>query len=208
MKAVFTNRSLRNLMLINFLFGAADAVFALRTVLLSSHGMSPTQIGLMFSLTSIVGTVSPLVGGWLADKVFSRYRVFLLALWGYAVVVALLPVSADVRMGATLLAMVLMPCLQVFHPTGSTLIATCSINAVSRGPVSRDANIPAVSGAVDRVAAPPYCRTSASRNTRCRPASTPAVSCFSFSIGAVSRISSASAGATTAAAICGTNSST
>jgi len=91
--------------------------------------MSASQIGLVFSLSSVLGTFSPIIGGWLADRFYSRYRVFFVSVLGYAVVVALLPVSAGIRIGSTILAMVLMPCLQVFHPAGSTLIATCSINA-------------------------------------------------------------------------------
>ena len=129
MKAVLTNRKFLRIVLINMFFGMTEALFALRTIFMSSKGLTPTQIGVAFSISNILGTLSPLMGGALADRFFSRYKVFVVSIIGYGLVVALLPVAGGLRIGGLLLAMALIPSLQLFHPIGSTMIATCTINA-------------------------------------------------------------------------------
>ena len=113
-------------------FGMTEALMALRATFLAENGLTPSEVGIIFSVTNIIGTLSPLIGGALADKVFSRYQVFIVSLFGFAFVMAFMPVSAEIQIGSGILSMILMPMIQVFHPVGSTMIATCSINAVYR----------------------------------------------------------------------------
>lgn len=129
LKRIFTNRNFLRLMLINLFFGMTEALLTLRTTFLSINGMSPSQIGVIFSVTNIIGTVAPLVGGALADRYFSRYQVFLVSLFGYAAVMTFMPLSAEISIGSGILSMILMPMIQMFHPVGSAMIATSSINA-------------------------------------------------------------------------------
>jgi len=114
-------------------FGMTEALMALRATFLAENGLTPDQVGVIFSVTNIIGTLSPLIGGALADKVFTRYQVFIVALFGFAFTMAFMPLSAKLQIGSGILSMVLMPMIQVFHPVGSTMIATCSINMASIG---------------------------------------------------------------------------
>ena len=116
--------------LINLFFGAAECLFIQRATFLSENGLTPSQIGLVFSIMNLTGTFAPLIGGALADKVFSRYKMYLMSIIGFGLLAFFMPLSAKVRFGGLILSMVFMPMLQFFHPIGSTMIATCSINAV------------------------------------------------------------------------------
>lgn len=110
----------------------AESVFALKAVLLSAHGLGAAESGVIFSIMSIIGAFAPLIGGVLADRYLSRYQVFFTALIGFSLICALLPISAKIRIGSMLVVMIVLPMIQFFHPVGSALIATCSINAVNR----------------------------------------------------------------------------
>ena len=132
MKQIFVNKNLRHLLFINMLFGATEATFAFRATFLSANGISAAQIGLVFSAMSVIAMLAPVIGGVLADKVLSRYQVFVIAVFGFAAVLGFLPLSATIRIGSIIAAMLLMPMVQLFHPVGSAMIATCSINAVAK----------------------------------------------------------------------------
>ncbi len=130
MKQVFTNPILRRLMLINLFFGMSESLIVMRATFLAANGLTPSQVGIIFSITNIIGTFAPLLGGALADKVLTRYKMFLISVAGFGIILFTMPLSATVRFGGLILSMITMPLLQLFHPIGSTMIATCSINAV------------------------------------------------------------------------------
>ena len=130
MKKIFTNTVLRRLLLINLFFGAAESLMIQRATFLAENGLTPSQVGLIFSITNIIGTFSPLIGGALADRILSRYKMYLISIVGFGLLLFFMPLSAKVRFGGMILSMIFMPMLQLFHPIGSTMIATCSINAV------------------------------------------------------------------------------
>lgn len=121
---------MRRLLFINLFFGAAESLMIQRATFLSANGLTPSQVGVIFSITNIIGTFSPLIGGALADKVLSRYKMYLISIVGFGLLLFFMPLSAKVRFGGMILSMIFMPMLQIFHPIGSTMIATCSINAV------------------------------------------------------------------------------
>jgi len=130
MGQILTDKTLRRLALINFFFGMTEAVFAFRATFLAANGVTAAETGVIFAVTGVIGVLAPIIGGALADRFLSRYQVFLISLFGYAFVVGLLPLSAAIRIGAIICAMILMPMIQLFHPVGSVMIATCSVNAV------------------------------------------------------------------------------
>lgn len=131
MKHIFKNKNLRELLFINLLFGATDATFAFRTTFLAANGMSASQIGLVFSVMSIFSMISPVIGGILADKVLTRYRVYIISTFATAVVVGFMPVSATIQIGSMIAAMFLMPMIQLFRPAAVAMVATCTINGVA-----------------------------------------------------------------------------
>ena len=131
MGEIFRSRNLRHLALIGFFFGFTEAMFSLRAAFLAANGLNPTQVGLVFSITGIIGTIAPLLGGVLADRFFTRYKVFIASLFGFALTIGFMPLSAQVRIGSLILSMFLMPMLSFFHPMVSGMIQTCSINATN-----------------------------------------------------------------------------
>ncbi len=131
MKQVFTNRNLRQLVLVSLFFGFTEAMYSLRATFLAANGMNPTQVGVMFSITGILGTVAPLLGGVLADRFFTRYKVFIASLFGFATVIGFTPLSATVQIGGLILSMFLLPMMHFFHPMLSGMVQTCSINATN-----------------------------------------------------------------------------
>ena len=117
--------------LISLFMGFTEAMYSLRATFLAANGMDPSQVGVMFSITGILGTVSPLLGGVLADRFFTRYKVFIASLLGFATVIGFTPLSATVQIGGLILSMLLLPMMQFFHPMLSGMIQTCSINATN-----------------------------------------------------------------------------
>ncbi|GEM_PF-2811449 len=131
MKYIFSNKNLRELLLINLLFGITEATFAFRATFLAGNGMTASQIGIVFSMMSVISMFSPVIGGILADKVLSRYQVFIICILAAAVIIGFLPLSATIRIGSIIAAMLLMPMVQLFRPVSLALIATCTINGVA-----------------------------------------------------------------------------
>ena len=131
MGEILKNRNLRQLALISLFFGFTEAMFSLRATFLAANGLNATQVGVVFSVSGVVGTIAPLLGGVLADRFFTRYKVFIASLFGFALTIGFLPLSAQVRIGGLILAMFLMPMLSFFHPMVSNMIQTCSINATN-----------------------------------------------------------------------------
>jgi len=130
MRQILKDRTLRRLALINCFFGMTEATFAFRATFLTANGVTAAQTGVIFAVTSVIGVLAPILGGALADRFLSRYQVFLISLFGFAFVFGFMPLSATIRIGSIILAMILMPMIQLFHPVGSVMIATCSVNAV------------------------------------------------------------------------------
>ncbi len=82
MGEILKNRNLRQLALISLFFGFTEAMFSLRATFLAANGLNATQVGVVFSISGVVGTIAPLLGGVLADRFLTRYKVFIASLFG------------------------------------------------------------------------------------------------------------------------------
>lgn len=117
--------SLRVMML---LFGSAQAMFSFRVLFMQSNGLTATQSGIVLCAASMIGTLSPVIGGFLADKLRSRYKVFLFTLFVSAVLIAFVPISAKIRLFGTILTVIIIPMITITMPSGMNMLENAAIN--------------------------------------------------------------------------------
>ena len=117
------------LRLINMFFGSTQAIYAQRVLMMQENGLTPTQIGIILCISSIIGALSPIIGGAIADKLRSKYKVFVIALLGAAATMILAPATAPVKLLGSTLLMITMPMYQVFLPAASNMVESSSVNA-------------------------------------------------------------------------------
>ncbi len=129
MKKIFSDKNLRSLLILNFLFGGTEAAMYLRSTFLKANGATAEETGIIFAVSGIIGVAAPIIGGLLADKVFKRYQVFLITAALYGLFIFLTPVSGQLKIGMMVCSFLVIPMYEVFHPVALGLVDTASINA-------------------------------------------------------------------------------
>ena len=117
-----------------FMFGMAGATMVVVVLFLQTKGLSATQVGLVMSINSFVGVVAPPFWGMISDKIRSRYRTLVLTFFFGGVFFALLPVSATIRIGGTLLAVFLLPVGNFFRQPTYSITDTMIVEACKHVP--------------------------------------------------------------------------
>ena len=131
MKRLFTDKNLRQLLILNFFFGGTEAAFYLRSTFLASCGVDAKETGVIFAVTGLIGAVAPIIGGFLADRVLNRHKVYLLSLVAYLILILLTPISGKARIGLLLMACITIPAYEVFFPVAQGIVETVTINATN-----------------------------------------------------------------------------
>ncbi len=117
------------LRLTNFLHGAAGATIGFNVLFLKTHGMNPGTVGIVMGLNALFGAVSPPVWGIFADKIQSKYRIFVYTILGAAVVSVLVPISAGVSIGGVLLTTAIIPCMNFFRMPSQSMLDAATVTA-------------------------------------------------------------------------------
>ena len=113
------------LCLVNFLQGAAGATITFHVLFLKTHGMSPSLVGIVMAINSLLGALSPPIWGVIADRIRSKYRIFIYTVLGTAIACAFVPTSAYISIGGILLTSAMIPMLNFFRmPSQAVLDAT------------------------------------------------------------------------------------
>ena len=115
--------------LINLIFGFATATMGFIVLFLESTGLSPTQVGVVMSFNSALGAIAPPLWALIADKLRSRYRVFLLSATMGAIAFGFVPLSAQIRMFGIVLSAVLIPAASFFRIPGFSMLDTMAMEA-------------------------------------------------------------------------------
>jgi MFS family permease len=123
-------RQLFSLRLAIFVFGMSQAVMTYRVAFLQAEGLTATQTGIIISIASAISIFSPMIGGMIADKLRSQYKVFVFAITCCALICAFIPASAKVNIAGSILTVFLIPLFQCFMPVASNTIETTSVNAI------------------------------------------------------------------------------
>ncbi len=113
----------------NMFFGMCSATIGFHVLFLQTNGMTAGEVGLVMSLNAALGTVAPPLWGLVADKIQSKYRVFLYALLGGAITCLFVPVSATIKIGAVLLSAVLVPMVNFFRMPSFSMLDAINVTA-------------------------------------------------------------------------------
>ena len=105
-----------------FLFGMVAATLVFNVLFLQTNGMNAENVGVIMSINSFMGMIAPLFWGVIADKIRSKYRVFILTLTAAGIVAAVMPVSSAIRIGGILLAGFMVPVLNFFRQPSYTVM--------------------------------------------------------------------------------------
>ena len=117
------------LRLANFLHGAAGATIGFNVLFLKTQGMDPGMVGIVMGLNSLLGAVSPPLWGIFADRIHSKYRIFVYTILGAAAVSMVVPVSAMVSIGGVLLTTAIIPLMNFFRMPSQSMIDAATVTA-------------------------------------------------------------------------------
>ena len=126
------NRILQ-LRLTNFLHGASGATMGFNVLFLKTQGLSPATVGIIMGINAIVGAVSPPIWGIFADRIQSKYKIFLYTILGACVVSVLIPVSAAISIGGVILATAMIPFMSFFRMPSQAMIDAVDRQRVHAG---------------------------------------------------------------------------
>lgn len=103
-----------------FMYWAAMGPMGYNTLLLQSGGFSSAEVGSILAAYAAVGIVAPPIWGYIADRIGSASKTFILIIGIQAVVVASLPLFGGIKVGGFVLLAAAMPL--------SNFVRTCSQN--------------------------------------------------------------------------------
>ena len=103
-----------------FMYWAAMAPLSYNTLLLQSSGFSSAEVGSIMAAFAAVGIIAPPIWGYIADRIGSASKTFILVFGIQAVVIASLPLFGGIRLGGFVLLAIAMPM--------SNFVRNCSQN--------------------------------------------------------------------------------
>ncbi len=118
--------------LTNLFYGFAMSTLGFLVLFLESTGMTPTQVGFVLALNSLLGAIAPPIWALIADKIRSRYKVFLLSSMVGAITFGFVPLSANIRVFGIVLTAVLIPAGSFFRMPGFSMLDTMAMEACRR----------------------------------------------------------------------------
>ena len=115
--------------LVNFLHGAAGSAITFHVLFLKTHGMSPSVVGTIMALNSLMGAISPPIWGIISDRIRSKYRIFVYTIFGTGIVAILVPISAYISIGGVLLTSAMIPMMNFFRTPSQAILDSTSVTA-------------------------------------------------------------------------------
>ena len=122
-------RRIFQLRLVNFMHGATGATLGFNVLFLETQGMSPGTVGVVMGFTALIGAISPPIWGLFADRIQSKYRIFVLTMLGACAVSVLIPVSSVISIGGVLLATAMIPLMSFFRMPNQAMIDAATVTA-------------------------------------------------------------------------------
>ena len=112
-----------------FLYGMVTGTYAINALFLQSYGLSAGLVGLVMGLNMLMGAIGAPIWGLVADKMCSRGKAFAITCLGTALVAALVPTSAAIRIGGTLMVVFFLPGINFFRNATCTLLDGIVVSA-------------------------------------------------------------------------------
>ncbi len=125
-------RGIRRFRLTNMCYGCATATIGFNVLLLQTNGFSASQVSNVLWINAIFGALAPPIWGLVADKLRSRYRVFLLSALSAAVLTGFMPLSAHVKIFGILLTAFLIPASNFFRMPGFSMLDAMALGACAQ----------------------------------------------------------------------------
>ena len=116
---------------VSILFEVAYTSAAFNTLLLQNEGFSSTEVGLILAVFSVIGIVSPPFWGYLADRMKSIPKAFMMVMTLQGIMVAFLPISGMIKIGGLSLLAITMPISNFFRQPSLSLADAWLIKAVN-----------------------------------------------------------------------------
>lgn len=105
-----------------FLYWAALGTLAFNVLLLQDCGFSSTQVGVVMALNFMTGIVGPPVWGFVADRIRSMKKTFLIVMTVTGLATLLLPITRYMVLGSVPVVAIMLPTFTLFRaPTGSLI---------------------------------------------------------------------------------------
>lgn len=116
---------------VSILFETAITTSAFNTLLLQKEGFSSTQVGVILAVFSIIGIIAPPFWGYLADRIRSIPKAFIIVLCIQGVVVTFLPMSGGIKIGGLSLLAISMPLSNFVRQPTLSLVDAWMVQAVN-----------------------------------------------------------------------------
>lgn len=105
-----------------FLYWAALGTLAFNVLLLQDCGFTSTQVGIVMALNFMTGIVGPPIWGFVADRIRSMKKTFLIVMTATGIMTLLLPITRYVVLGSIPVVALTLPMFTLFRaPTGSLI---------------------------------------------------------------------------------------
>lgn len=114
---------------LNLLHGMASATIGFNVLFLQTAGMDPRTVGVVMGINALVGALSPPLWGYFADKIQSKYRIFLYTILGSCIASFLVPLSATVKILGVMLTTAMIPMLNFFRMPSQSVLDTATVTA-------------------------------------------------------------------------------
>ena len=116
---------------VTILFETAYTATAFNTLLLQEQGFNSAEVGVILAVFSIVGIIAPPFWGYLADRIRSIPKAFIIVLCLQGMMVAFLPVSGGIKIGGLSLLAISMPFSNFVRQPSLSLVDAWMIQAVN-----------------------------------------------------------------------------
>ncbi|MDL2220417.1 MFS transporter [Eubacteriales bacterium OttesenSCG-928-N14] len=117
-----------------FVFGLVAGSLVFNNAFMRVNGMTATQIGLVMTISSVLGMLAPPFWGAMADRLKSKFRVYMLTLALSACVAIFVPFTTGIQIAGIMLAGLLIPIVNFFRNPSYSVLDTISVSASEQVP--------------------------------------------------------------------------
>lgn len=115
-----------------FLYWMAMAPLGYNTLLLQGYGFTSGQVGSIMAAFAAVGIVAPPIWGYIADRIHSVSKTFLLVFAIQALVIASLPLFGGIKLAGFSLLAIAMPISNIVRNCSQNLLDAWTMQSIAR----------------------------------------------------------------------------
>ncbi len=113
----------------NMCYGCAAATIGFHVLLLQSQGLPASTVGIVMSVNAALSAIAPPIWGLVADKLRSRYKVFLISAMAAALLSGFIAVSTSIRIMGIVISAFLIPIMSFFRMPGFSMLDAMAMGA-------------------------------------------------------------------------------